>query len=293
MTVTFVRMSAPAKWRVIVMRMLRKGFLYTSLLLAAGLILLPLGWIVLTSLKRPSEYLVYPITILPKEPQWQNYVIAVTAFSFPRFLANSIFLAGATGIIHIVVNSMCGFAFARITNVPGSRQLFSLAIALLVMPGVIFTIPQFILYARLGLTNSYWPWFLGALGGSAYHIFLFRQFFYSIPSELEDAAEVDGCSYFRMFWQIFLPNTKPALAVSYIFHFGWVWGDVIGPLLYLREDQMTLAVKLMTAYVDPQGNPLVPVQLAASVFYMAPLIIMFFLAQRYILRGIVTSGLKG
>lgn len=274
-------------------RLARKAFFYTFLLLVTGMMLLPPFWIVLTSLKRPAEYLVYPITILPKQPQWQNYVQAVTSFSFPHFLANSVFLATSTGVIHIIVNSMCGFAFARLTGAPGAKRLFGLVAALLVMPGIIFTIPQFILYARLGLTNSYWPWILGALGGSAYHIFLFRQFFYSIPAELEDAAEVDGCGYFRMFWQIFLPNAQPALAVSFIFHFGWVWGDVIGPLLYLREDQMTLAVKLMTAYVDPQGNPLVPVQLAASVFYVAPLIIMFFLAQKQILQGVVTSGLKG
>jgi ABC-type glycerol-3-phosphate transport system permease component len=271
----------------------RQAVLYGVLLLVVLVMLIPVAWWILTSLKRQGEFLVYPILILPPTPQWQNYIDAVVGYNFPRYLGNSLFLAMTTGAITVAVNSLVGFAFARMRDVPGANRLFGLVVALLVMPGIIFTIPQFIVFSRLGLTNSYWPWILGALGGSAYHIFLFRQFFTNIPKELEEAAEVDGCGPFRIYWQIFLPNALPAVATSFIFHFAWIWGDAITPLLYLREDQMTLAVKLMNAYIDPQGNPIVPLQLAAAVYYTVPLVVMFFFAQKYIIKGAVTSGLKG
>ena len=122
---------------------------------------------------------------------------------------------------------------------------------------------------------------------------MFRQFFLSFPKELEDAAEVDGCNPFRLFWQIFLPNAKPVLATAFIQGFGWVWGDWFTPVIYLTAENTTLAIKLATAYVNPQGHPYITVTLAACVVYILPLVIMFFLGQKYILRGVVTSGLKG
>jgi len=187
---------------------------------------------------------------------------------------------------------MAGFAFSRF-RVPGRDRLFMIVIALLIVPSIVTIIPQFIVFARLHLTNTYWPWILWGLTASPFHIFLFRQFFASFPKELEDAAEVDGCGPFRVFWQIFLPNAKPALATSFIFNFGGVWGDYFNPLIFLSEAQTTLAVKLSTAYADPVGNRLTTITLAASVVYVVPLVILFFLGQKHILKGAVLSGLKG
>jgi multiple sugar transport system permease protein len=187
---------------------------------------------------------------------------------------------------------MSGFAFSRIP-VPGREKLFKVVIALLIIPYLVTVIPQFMLFARLKLTNTYWPWILWGIAASPFHIFLFRQFFSAIPRELEDAAEVDGANPFRIFWQIFLPNAKPALATSFILNFIWVWGDYLTPILYLNDRITTLSVKLQSAYSDPHGNTLVTVVIAASVLYTLPLIVMFFLAQKHILQGVVTSGLKG
>jgi ABC-type glycerol-3-phosphate transport system permease component len=154
--------------------------------------------------------------------------------------------------------------------------------------------PITVLFAELGLLNSYWPWVLWGAHGSAFHIFLFRQFFAAIPRDLEDAAEVDGCGKFRIFWQIFLPNSLPAVCASAIFAFTWVWGDWLLPKLFLTDQITTLAVKLATAYVDPvQGMAIVTVTVAGVALYVLPMIVVFFLAQRYIIQGVVTSGLKG
>jgi len=149
------------------------------------------------------------------------------------------------------------------------------------------------LFARLGLTNTYWPWILWGLSGSPFAIFLFRQFFSSFPRELDDAAEVDGAGPLRIFLQIYLPNAGPALAASAIFMFLWVWGDWLYPGLLLHQDNTTLAVRMANAYVDPRGNPLQTVTMAGVVLYVMPLILFFAFAQRYIVRGIVTTGIKG
>jgi ABC-type glycerol-3-phosphate transport system permease component len=154
-------------------------------------------------------------------------------------------------------------------------------------------IPQFIVFSRLKLTGTYWPWVLWGLSGSASFIFLFRQFFLSFPRDLEDAAEVDGCNPLRIYWQVFLPNAKPALATAFIGGFVWVWGDWLTPVIYLTTANTTVAVKVASGYVNPQGFSLITVTLAASIIYTLPLIVMFFLGQRYILEGVVTSGLKG
>lgn len=187
---------------------------------------------------------------------------------------------------------MIGYAFARY-NVPGSRQLFALVIAMLILPFIVILIPQFIVYAKIKLTNSYWPWILGALAGSPFNIFLFRQFFLGFPKELEDAAEIDGCTPFQIYSQIFLPNAKPVIATVMIFTFMGVWGDYLMPSIYLNANKTLLGVTLATAFKNPQGFDLKTISLAASVLYILPMIIVFFFAQKHILKGVITSGLKG
>jgi ABC-type glycerol-3-phosphate transport system permease component len=142
------------------------------------------------------------------------------------------------------------------------------------------------------IVNTYWPWFLWGLAGSAPQIFLFRQFFAAFPVELEDAAAVDGCSPFRTFWQIFLPNAKPVLAVATLFAFQWVWGDYFDQALLLSEDKATLAMKLASSFTDPHGNTLVTVTIAAIVIYIMPLVVAYFVSQRQIVKGIVMTGMK-
>jgi len=265
---------------------------YGVLILVTILISSPVVWLVITSLKIPIEYLSYPIQFLPKVPQWDNYVQVFTLMPFWRYAWQTFRLAMSFSILCVITSSMAGFAFARIP-VPGRNRLFSIIVALIIIPAIVTVIPQFIVFAKLRLTNTYWPWILWGLTASPFHIFLFRQFFAGVPKELEDAAEVDGCSLLRTYWQVFLPNAKPVLATSFIFNFSWVWGDYFAPIIYLNDAKTTLAVKLSIAYVDPQNNPLVTVTLAACAVYMLPLVIAFFVGQKHIIQGALTSGLKG
>ncbi len=271
---------------------LRQLGTYAMLAGVGTLILMPVVWLVITSFKRDVEYLTCPITWVPAVPQWGNYVAALTIIPFFTYVGNSLVLGLTYTVLCVFTSAMAGYAFARFA-LPARNVLFTVVVALLMIPQIVTVLPQFILFSRLQLTNSYWPWVLWGLSASPFHIFLFRQFFAAFPKELEEAAEIDGCGPTRIFWQMFLPNAQAVLATSAIFNFTWVWGDWFTPLLFLGDANTTLAVKLATAYVNPQGQPLIPITLAACVLYAMPPIVLFFLAQRYILQGVVTSGLKG
>jgi multiple sugar transport system permease protein len=222
-------------------------------------------------------------------------VSALTWIPFFRYTWNSTFLATMFATLTVLTSAMVGFAFARL-DAPGKGKLFAIIVSLLMVPAIVTIIPQFVIFARLQLTNTYWPWFLWGITATPFHIFLFRQFFTAIPRELEDAGEVDGAGPFRIFWQIFLPNAKPALATSFILNFVGVWGDWIAPVIYLDDAKTTLAVKLATPTYsmpgDVSGQIFVTITLAAAVIYSIPPVLMFFLAQKNIMEGIVTTGMK-
>lgn len=261
--------------------------------LAAILFSLPTIWLVLTSLKRETEYASYPVQVFPAVPQFFNYVLAVTFFPYATYLMHSVILSTTYTVLTVITSAAAGFAFSRHRGVPGRDALFAMVLATMMVPGLVTLVPQYMVFAQLNLVNSYVPWILWGLSGSPFHIFLFRQFFLAIPKELEDAAEVDGCGKFRIFWQIFLPNSLPVVAASSIFCFTWVWGDWLYPSLFLSDDITTLAVRLANSYVDPQGHPYITLTMAGVVLYVLPIIIVFFLAQKYIIQGVVTTGLKG
>jgi multiple sugar transport system permease protein len=268
---------------------------YGILYVTAFLISIPIIWMVLSSLKSEPEYAQYPPVIIPDPIRWDNYFNALTWIPYLSYTWNSTFLATMFSTLTVVASAMVGFAFARL-DAPGKGRLFTIVVSLLMVPAIVTIIPQFVIFARIGLTNTYWPWFLWGLSASPFHIFLFRQFFTSFPKELEDAAEVDGAAPFRVFWQIFLPNAKPALATSFILNFVFVWGDWFAPIIYLNDAKTTLAVKLATptysAPGDVSGQVFVTMTLAAAVIYTIPPVIMFFLAQKNIMEGAVMSGLK-
>lgn len=264
---------------------------YTVLIMVAAVFMLPIVWLVLGSLKLNAEFRAYPIVILPRTPIWDNYYDALTLVPFFLYAGRSLWLASMYTVLVVISSAFAGFGFAR-HRAPGRSTLFMLVVAMVMVPQIVTIIPQFMLYSRLGLVGSYWPWVLWGISGSPFHIFLFRQFFAGFPRELEDAAELDGCNRLRVFSQIFLPNAGPVLAASAIFAFQWVWGDFFLQSIFLGESQATLAMKLASSYVDPHGNALYTQTLAAVVIYTLPLIVVFFLAQKQIMRGIVTTGLK-
>jgi multiple sugar transport system permease protein len=265
---------------------------YLIMILVAIAVLSPFAGLLLTSIKQDSEYIVWPIILFPKIPQWMNYVDAFRLIPLSKVALRTAGLGIMVSILVTATSSLFGFAFARF-RVKGSRFLFFLVVSLMIIPVIVILIPQFVIYSYLKLTNTYWPWIFNALAGNSFFIFLFRQFFLSFPKELEDAAEVDGAGPFRIYWQIFLPNAKPVIAAVMVFAFQGVWSDYLMPLILLNDDMTLLSVKLATGYVNPQGLPLTTISMAANTMYILPLLVLFFLAQKHIIRGVVTSGLKG
>ena len=265
---------------------------YSLLILTSLFLISPVFFMTVASFKVDAEYMKYPIVVFPEIWHWENYGLVFSMTPFAEIALRTGILAVGTATINALISSLVGYAFARY-SVPGSSQLFGVVVAMLIVPFIVILIPQFIIYARLKLTNTYWPWILGALGGTPFYIFMFRQFFLGFPRELEEAAEVDGCGPFRIFLQIFLPNAKPVLATVMIFAIIGVWGDYLMPSIYLSASKTLLGVALVAAFKNPQGISLYTVSLAASVIYIIPLIIVFFFGQKYILQGVVTSGLKG
>ena len=267
---------------------------YTALVTVAAILLIPIVWLLITSLKQNTEYLSYPIKFLPAVPRWENYAqVFAPVYRFMPHAWMTFFLATMFSTLTVMSSSLCGYAFARYRDVNASSKLFTLVVAMIIVPQIVTIIPSFMIFSKLHLTGKYWPWFFWGLAGSPYHIFLFRQFFLTFPRELEDAAEVDGCTPFGTFWRIFLPNAKAALATSFILNFMWVWGDWITPRIYLLNSNTTLGVLVNTIFTNPQGQLLTTLTITGIVIYTLPIVVIFFIGQRYILKGVVTSGLAG
>ncbi len=267
---------------------------YAILIVVGMLVVTPIIWLLLSSLKQDSDYMAWPIHFLPMVWRWINYELVFTMTPFITIALRTAVLGIIYSTIIAITSAMGGYAFARFQDVKGNHRLFRVIIVLLIVPGIVFLIPQFMLYSYLHLIpNTYWPWLLGALVCSPLFIFLYRQFFLGFPRELEEAAELDGCGPFRIFWQILLPNSKPVIATVMIFAFNGIWGDYLQPMLFLSDKMTLLGVKMANAFVDPHGNALRTVSLGATVIYILPLVIVFFFGQKYILKGLITSGLKG
>jgi len=262
--------------------------LMTLVVLFAG----PFGWLVLAALKTPAEWAAVPTRILPAVPQWDNFVRAVTDINFAAYTLNSLFLSTLYATLVTISSAAVGFGFARLRG-RGKRTLFVIVLSTMMLPQILTLIPTYVLFSRIGLVNTYWPWVLWGLSASPFLVFLFRQFFAAIPAELEDAAIIDGCGYGRIFTLIFLPLSRPVLVTSFLLSFTWTWGDFIAPALLLDIDHTTLSVAITAWYRDPHGNAIPTVQAAAAALYILPVLMIFLFAQRYFIRSVVTSGVKG
>ena len=264
-----------------------------TLVVLAGLVMVPMVWLLITTFKPESEIGASPLELLPGAPTTGNYEGAVTFIDYTRYLSHSIAVATIYTVPTVITSAMAGYAFARL-EARFKRVLFGVVIATLLVPLFVFVLPLFIIYSRIGLLNTYWPWLLWGLGANAFHIFLFRQFFDALPRELEEAAEIDGCGRLRTLWHVVLPNSKPVLATSAILAFASQWGEIIVQNIFLNSDEKaTLSARLAIGIQDPSGRAVLNgVTLAAVALYIVPVIIVFVFAQRSIIRGAMTSGLK-
>jgi len=265
---------------------------YILILLLTVFFIGPFLWLVLAALKTPAEWASLPMTVLPKSAQWNNFVDALTQMNFVGYLGNSLFLSLTYSVLITLSSAAVGFGFARL-RAPGKNALFIVLLSTMMMPQVLTLLPTYVMFSRIGLINTYWPWVLWGLAASPFMVFLFRQFFAAIPSELEDAAIIDGAGWFRMFTRLFLPLSRPVLITSFILSFTWTWGDYIAPALLLDLDHTTLSVAITAWYQDPRGNVIPTVQAAGAVMYILPVLLIFFVFQRYFIQTAVSSGVKG
>ncbi|WP_155053683.1 carbohydrate ABC transporter permease [Streptomyces blattellae] len=287
MTATSLNPKPPLRVRIRVNRLV----LYTVLVVVTGLFLGPFGWLVLTGLKAPDELAAAPVHWLPDTFQWHNFADAYQLIDFLGYARNSLIIASIYAVLVTLSSAWVGFGFARL-DAPGKKTLFGILLGSMMLPQMITLLPTYLIFAKLGMVDTYWPWVLWGLSSAPYLVFLFRQFFAGLPRELEEAAIVDGCGYAQIFWRIFLPQSWPVLSASFVIAFTWTWGDYIAPQLLLSTDKTTLSVAVMTTYISSAGTPIANLQAAASVMYVIPILLIFLVAQRGFVAGMSTSGLK-
>ena len=270
---------------------IKKTTIYFLLIVGGIIILLPFFWMISTSLKVPGRELVYPPEWIPRPVQWSNYYEAWTILPFTRWLGNTLLITIFSIIGTVASVSLVAYSFARL-RYPGRDILFLVCLATMMLPYQVVMIPIFILFRYLGWIDTFKPLIIPpyfAVG--AFFVFLMRQFYLTIPNELEDAAKIDGCGAFGIFWKIMLPLSRPALGIVAVFSFLGHWNDFLGPLIYLSSvEKFTLALGLR--FFQSQYNIQWNLLMAASIVVLLPCIAISFIAQKYYIQGIVITGIK-
>jgi multiple sugar transport system permease protein len=270
-------------------RVLGKAAGAVLILLLAVSTLLPFAVMISTSLMDEFEVFREPPALLPSVPRWENYPRALTAFPFSQFFRNSLIFSLLVVLGQVATAAAAGYAFARL-KFPGRDRLFGLTVAMLMVPIVVILIPRFLLINSLGWVDTLHGLVVTELV-SVWGIFLLRQAFLALPRELEDAARLDGASEWNVFWRVALPSVRPALATLALFAFIDAWKAYLWPLIATRSlDQRLIEVGVASFHGFYYSNW--PYQMAAAVAAVVPLLIVFFVAQRYFVRGIVMTGFK-
>jgi len=261
----------------------------------------PLYWAIIGSLKRPNEIQVIPPLLYPPEPQWQNFVEVGKVIPFYRYVWNSMVITILSSIGGVVSASLVGYGFSSF-RFRGRKTLFMILLATMILPNEITLIPTYLLFVNyLHWGNSIKPLVIpNYFGGGAFSVFLFRQFFASIPKDLNDAAKIDGCSPFRYYLTILMPLSVPVTITLCILWFQYAWNDLIGPLLYLTgQDKLTVTTGLlalrttMEGGFSRRGQAMDHLLMAGSLIGMFPSLIIFFTLQRYFIKGVIMTGIKG
>jgi multiple sugar transport system permease protein len=275
--------------RVITLSVLRAIALYTALIVMAWFALFPILWALSGSLKKESE--VTEPTLFPRHPQWSNYGEVFQLMPFWRMFLNTVFYAGCVTAGQVFFCSLAGYAFARL-RFKGRDVLFVAYLGTLMVPLTVTVIPQFILMRTFGWTDTPWSMIVPGLFGSAFGTYLMRQFFRTLPKDLEEAAILDGCSPWQVYWRVLLPHTRPAVMVLAVLTWMNVWNDFLWPLLMIQRNSIS---PLTLGLVNLQGEYTSkwPVLMAASMLILLPLVVIYAVAQRAFIRGIALSGLGG
>lgn len=267
------------------------GLAYLLLVLTAVTMLFPFYWMVATSFKTEARVFAFPPEWVPNPPILDNYRYIFTELPFTRYVFNSLKVSLLWTLGVVLSSSLAAYAFARV-RFRGRDTLFMITLAALMIPGQITMIPLYVVMARIGWVDTQLPLIVPAYFGSAFGIFLLRQYFLTIPQELNDAAKIDGCSHFGIYWRIMMPLSKAVLATLALLAFMGSWNDLLGPIIYLyREQLFTLPLALTrfrSQYFTQWAN-----MMAGATVSLVPILLIFLFTQQYFVRGVVLSGLKG
>jgi ABC-type glycerol-3-phosphate transport system permease component len=286
------RVRAPRWWQG---RALRRhaslGLVFFVLVVGSASFLLPLLWMLSTALKSNQEVFKIPTVWIPNPPMWENFPNALQKIPFFLFLRNSIITSLIPVIGALLSACLVAYAFARL-KWPGRDVWFIILISTMMLPDQVRMVSTYVIYSKLGWVNTFLPLTVPWFFGSAFYIFMMRQFFMGIPMELSDAALIDGCTHFGILWRIIVPLAKPALATVAIFTFMFTWNSLMGPVIYLTKEEMfTLQIGL--SYFRDQHSTQWQELMAASLVVLTPTLLVFFVGQRYFVQGITLTGLKG
>lgn len=267
------------------------GINYTLLVLISIVLLIPYLVMLTTALKDSSVVLSLPPQLIPAQAHWGNFITALNRMHFFMLLRNTMIHTSSVIVGTLISCSIIAYGFARL-QFAGKNFWFLIMIITMIIPGQITMIPMYIMMRSIGWIDTFYPLIVPAFFGTPFFIFLTRQFFMTIPRELDDAATIDGCGPFGIFYKIMLPLVKPVLATITIFTFMGIWNDFLGPLIYLQSDNMktlSLGLYVFQDITKPEWNLL----MAASLIVMLPCLIVFFFFQRFFIEGAVVSGIKG
>ena len=262
-------------------------------LVAGGglLMVIPFLWMVSTSLKTTAQSMAFPPEWWPAPFVCGNYARIWDFMPFFTFLLNSVKIAFFVVCGQLLTCSLAGYAFAKL-RFPGRRALFLVLLSTMMIPSEVTLIPVFVIMKSLGWLNTHYSLIVPAFFGSVFGTFLLRQFFLTLPNDLEDAARIDGCSPFGIYWRIMLPLAKPSLATLAIFTFMGTWNDFMRPLIYLSDmDKMTLSVGL--ALISNHQDIRIPLIMAGAMLSLLPILVFYVCGQKYFVRGIALTGMKG
>ncbi len=270
---------------------LKVAAIYAILLLGAVLVFFPFAWTISTSLKTEQQTLAYPPTWVPDPVQWENYPEALTARPFGRYYVNTTIITTLSVIGQVLSSAVVAYGFARF-RFPGRGFLFLVLLSTLMIPFHMLIIPRFILFKYLGWLDTFLPLIVPNFFGGAFSIFLLRQYFLTIPLDLDEAAKMDGANAFQIFMSIILPLARPALGAVAVFEFVSTWNDFLGPLIYLSSDRNYTVSIGLAAFRNDYFTAWHLFMAASAVAMLAPLVV-FFLAQKYFISGVALTGSGG
>ena len=266
-----------------------RALLYIILVFWAVFMIMPFAWMLLTSVKTQPEAMKVPIVWLPKNPQWKNYVDVLQKYRFASYYKNTAFVTVTTVVFQLMTCSMGAYAFARL-DFPGKNAIFLVCMTVLMVPTQMIIIPRFIMTMRLGWLNSFAGINIPNLP-SIYGVFFLRQNFMTLPRELDEAAMIDGCSFFGIYWRILLPLLKNGLIAFGVLTTLWSWNEMLWPLI-VTSKQSLYVLSIALANMQGQYAQKIPTQMAAGVLAMAPMLLVFLIGQKQMLEGIALSSIK-